>query len=157
MEADGMSTSCAPPVLYTSLAVHKDILYTRLLGCQDESFSGAEEGWQHRRAGLLDSLGLDVYQLFGEARRLVLEDPGAGALPTCFLTPILLPVNPAALQSEWPDRTLGVAALLLCPASGCGALLCPAAACPWLQLHPGPKLGCEQRNQECAMSEVLCP
>lgn len=56
-----------------------------------------------------DSLGLDVYRRrLGEARRLVLEDPGARVQPTCFLTPILLPVNPAALQPEWPDRTLWV-------------------------------------------------
>lgn len=47
-----------------------------------------------------DSLGLDVYRRLGEARRLVLEDPGARVQPTCFLTPVLLPVNPAALQPE---------------------------------------------------------
>ena len=51
---------------------------------------------------------LDVRQCLGETRRLVPGDPGARVLPTCFLTPILLPVNPAALQPEWPDRTLWV-------------------------------------------------
>lgn len=67
-----------------------------------------EEGWRHEGAGLQDSLGLDVYQRLGEARRLVLEDHGARVLPTCFLTPILLPVNPVALQPEWPGRTMWV-------------------------------------------------
>lgn len=34
--------------------------------------------------------------------------PGSRSPATCFLTPILLPVNPAALQPDWPDRTLWV-------------------------------------------------
>lgn len=69
-------------------------------------FLGARRDGSLEGAGLEDSPGLDVYRRLGEARRLVLEDPGARVLPTCFLTPTLLPVNPAALQPEWSDRTL---------------------------------------------------
>lgn len=148
--ATGMSTSCAPTVLRASYCVQEQPIYSCIY-CHDTSFSGTEEGvtvWKSRPSGLT---GLDVYQCLGETRWLVLEDPGAGVLPTCFLTPILLPVNSAALQPEWPDRTLWVlAALLLCPASGwepCFAQLQPACDC---QLHPGSMLGCEQKNQKCS-------
>lgn len=92
--------SCAHPT------VHKNSLYTHSL-VATMRISGTEEGYG--RAGLWDSLGLDVYQCLGETEGWSWKTPEpAGVLPTCFLTPILLPVNSAALQPEWPGRTLWV-------------------------------------------------
>lgn len=90
-------------LLGAHLMACKRILHSHLLGCHDKSFSGTEEGWQHGRAGPgLTGIGCVSTPWGGE--KAGPGRPGARVQPTCFLTPVLLPVNPAALQPEWPDR-----------------------------------------------------
>lgn len=135
-----MSTACAPPVLCKSHCAQEQPIYSFTRG-HDESFSGTEEGCQYGRAGLWDSLCLDVYQCLGETRRLIPEDPGAGVLPTCFLTSILLLLTPRLCSQNGLTELCGCC----CPlASSCirlAALLCTVTACLWLPVTPRPKAG----------------